>query len=95
MNDPSEASSEAAQRPREYVVMKFGGTSVEDAAAIRRLCRLVERPSSLRPVVVVSALAKVTDQLMKAGWAAAAGSLGRGRIFFVQAGAIRVAVRRN
>ncbi len=79
MNDPSEASSEAAQRPREYVVMKFGGTSVEDAAAIRRLCRLVERPSSLRPVVVVSALAKVTDQLMKAGWAAAAGSLDSAR----------------
>jgi aspartate kinase len=79
MNDPSEASSEAAQRPCEYVVMKFGGTSVEDAVAIRRLCRLVERPSSLRPVVVVSALAKVTDQLMHAGWAAAAGSLDSAR----------------
>jgi aspartate kinase len=75
VNDPSEASNEAALRPREYVVMKFGGTSVEDAAAIRRLCRLVERPSPQRPVVVVSALAKVTDQLMNAGWAAAAGHL--------------------
>jgi aspartate kinase len=75
MNDLSETSSEASQRPRDYAVMKFGGTSVEDAAAIRRLCHLVKRPSSLRPVVVVSALAKVTDQLMNAGWAAAAGSL--------------------
>jgi aspartate kinase len=54
--------------------MKFGGTSVADAAAIRRLCRLVGRPSSLRAVVVVSALAKVTDQLLNAGWAAAAGN---------------------
>jgi aspartate kinase len=79
MSDPSEASNEAALRPQEYVVMKFGGTSVEDAAAIRRLCRLVARPSSLRPVVVVSALAKVTDQLMNAGWAAAAGSLDSAR----------------
>ena len=56
--------------------MKFGGTSVEDAAAIRRLCQLVARPSAQRPVVVVSALAKVTDQLMNAGWAAAAGRPG-------------------
>jgi aspartate kinase len=75
MNEPSEACNEAAQLPRNYVVMKFGGTSVEDAAAIRRLCQLVQRPSSLRPVVVVSALAKVTDQLMNVGWAAAAGNL--------------------
>ncbi len=75
MNDLSEASNEASQGPRDYAVMKFGGTSVEDAAAIRRLCQLVQRPSSLCPVVVVSALAKVTDQLMNAGWAAAAGNL--------------------
>ena len=79
MNGPSEASSEASQPPRSYVVMKFGGTSVEDAAAIRRLTQLVQRPSSLRPVVVVSALAKVTDQLMNAGWAAAAGNLDAAR----------------
>jgi aspartate kinase len=59
--------------------MKFGGTSVEDAAAIRRLCKLVARPSCQRPVVVVSALAKVTDQLMNAGWAAAAGQLDSAR----------------
>jgi aspartate kinase len=75
MNDLSETSTEASQRPRDYALMKFGGTSVEDAAAIRRLCHLVKRPSSLRPVVVVSALAKVTDQLMNAGWAAAAVNL--------------------
>jgi aspartate kinase len=75
MNGLSEENSEASQPPRDYVVMKFGGTSVEDALAIRRLGRLVQRPSSLRPVVVVSALAKVTDQLMNAGWAAAAGNL--------------------
>ena len=75
MNAPSEASTEASYQRSACVVMKFGGTSVEDAAAIRRLCQLVARPSPRRPVVVVSALAKVTDQLMNAGWAAAAGQL--------------------
>ena len=58
------------------VVMKFGGTSVEDAAAIRRLIAIVQSRSNVRPVVVVSALAKVTDQLLQAGKAAAAGHLG-------------------
>lgn len=75
MNDPSEASTEASRRRFECVVMKFGGTSVEDSAAIRRLCRLVSRPSPHRPVVVVSALAKATDQLLIAGRTAAAGRL--------------------
>jgi len=79
MTDSSEASNQAGQQRLECVVMKFGGTSVEDAAAIRRLCQLVARPSSRRPVVVVSALAKVTDQLMNAGWAAAAGQLDSAR----------------
>jgi aspartate kinase len=63
----------------ECLVMKFGGTSVGDASAIRRVCQLVGRPSSQRPVVVVSALAKVTDQLMDAGWAAAKGLLNSAR----------------
>jgi aspartate kinase len=50
------------------VVMKFGGTSVEDAAAIRRTAKIVEGriASGRTPVVVVSALAKVTDQLLAA-----------------------------
>jgi aspartate kinase len=55
--------------------MKFGGTSVENAAAIRRVCQLVGRRSSLRPLLLVSALAGVTDQLMNAGWSAAGGGL--------------------
>jgi len=75
MNDLSEASREPSSRRLECVVMKFGGTSVEDADAIRRVCQLAARPSPYRPVVVVSALSKVTDQLMNAGWAAAEGRL--------------------
>ncbi len=55
------------------IVMKFGGTSVEDAAAIRRAAEIVKDRLADRPVVVVSAMAKVTDQLLAAGRAAATG----------------------
>jgi aspartate kinase len=55
--------------------MKFGGTSVEDASAFRRLLHIVESRAHALPVVVVSALAKVTDQLLSAAQAAAEGKL--------------------
>ncbi len=60
----------------DVVVMKFGGTSVQDVPAIERLIEIVKSRLSGRPVVVVSALAKVTDQLVEAGQAAASGRLG-------------------
>jgi len=53
------------------IVMKFGGTSVEDAAAIDRVAGIVKSRLAERPFVVVSAMAKVTDQLL--AMAAAAG----------------------
>jgi aspartate kinase len=57
------------------VVMKFGGTSVEDPAAIGRTAAIVAGrvAQGKQPVVVVSAMAKVTDQLLRAAAAAAAG----------------------
>jgi aspartate kinase len=57
------------------VVMKFGGTSVEDPAAISRTATIVAGRVALgkQPVVVVSAMAKVTDQLLRAAAAAALG----------------------
>ncbi|MBT9331429.1 lysine-sensitive aspartokinase 3 [Paracidobacterium acidisoli] len=57
------------------VVMKFGGTSVEDVTAIHRTAGIVagRRAKGLLPVVVVSAMAKVTDQLLAAAAAAARG----------------------
>jgi len=57
----------------QLVVMKFGGTSVEDGKAIERTAAIVRgrRERGLEAVVVVSAMAKVTDQLLAA--AAAAG----------------------
>jgi len=59
----------------QLVVMKFGGTSVEDAKAMERTAAIVRgrRDRGLDVVVVVSAMAKVTDQLL-----AAASAAGRG-----------------
>ncbi len=52
------------------IVMKFGGTSVQDAAAIDRVASIVKDRLAQKPVVVVSAMAKVTDQLLAAARAA-------------------------
>ena len=51
------------------VVMKFGGTSVEDAKAMLRTAAIVRgrRERGLSPVVVVSAMAKVTDHAAGCG----------------------------
>jgi len=46
------------------IVAKFGGTSVADAAAVGRLIEIVGSRISERPLVVVSALAGVTDALL-------------------------------
>jgi len=56
------------------IVMKFGGTSVEDAGAVRRLIEIVKQRLSQQPVVVCSALAKVTDALLAAADKAADGN---------------------
>jgi aspartate kinase len=55
------------------VIMKFGGTSVEDASAIRRVAEIVRSRRKRNPVVVVSAMAKITDQLVAMGHQAASG----------------------
>jgi aspartate kinase len=46
------------------IVVKFGGTSVADAPAIGRLIEIVRGRIPERPLVVVSALAGVTDMLL-------------------------------
>src|SRR5437867_4136589 len=60
---------------RKMIVMKFGGTSVEDAAAIDRSCRIVGERLSRRPFVIVSALGGATNGLLEAGSLAARGEL--------------------
>ena len=55
--------------------MKFGGTSVENAPAMLRTAAIVEgrRARGLQAVIVVSAMAKVTDMLLAASEAAGRG----------------------
>ena len=53
--------------------MKFGGTSVGDAKAIGRVVEIVRGRLAQWPVVVVSAMARVTDQLLHMAWAAGNG----------------------
>ena len=57
------------------VVMKFGGTSVEDQTAIARTASIVAGrvAAGKKPVVVVSAMSKVTDQLLACAAAASRG----------------------
>ncbi len=68
------------------IVMKFGGTSVESATAIDRVASIVRGRLALKPVVVVSAMAKVTDQLVAMARAA---SLGDGKTALELSGAAR------
>ena len=54
------------------VIMKFGGTSVQDADAMNRVIVIVRNqwaanPTDRPPVVVVSAMSKVTDRLVETG----------------------------
>jgi aspartate kinase len=55
------------------IVMKFGGSSVANAARIRNIASIVKRKKRECPVVVVSALGGVTDGLLQAANEAARG----------------------
>ncbi len=55
------------------IVMKFGGTSVESAAAIARVAAIVKAREDRRPVVVVSAMGKTTNKLLAIAAAAIKG----------------------
>jgi aspartate kinase len=61
------------QKPLIMIVMKFGGTSVEDAASIERVAEIIRARLALRPIVVVSAMGKTTRRLLQAAEASAAG----------------------
>ena len=55
------------------IVMKFGGTSVESADAIRRVAGIVRDRLDRNPVVVVSAMGKTTNKLLAIAAAAVRG----------------------
>src|SRR5579871_5934189 len=50
---------------RLMIVMKFGGTSVESAAALERVAGIVKSRLDRKPVVVVSAMGKTTNRLLE------------------------------
>lgn len=58
--------------------MKFGGTSVGDVAAFERVIHVVSSQIAARPVVVVSAMTRVTDALLAAFQRARAGDAAAG-----------------
>jgi aspartate kinase len=68
-------SLNASDEDYAMIVMKFGGTSVQDAQAISRVADVVSSRRKQKPVVVVSAMAKVTDALVAVGRMAAGGDL--------------------
>ena len=55
------------------IVMKFGGSSVESAAAIERVAGIVKARLDRHPIVVVSAMGKTTNKLLAIAQAAIEG----------------------
>lgn len=53
------------------IVMKFGGTSTQDAPAIVNVAEIVKTHLSQKPIVVISAIAQATNSLEKIGKCAA------------------------
>lgn len=67
---------QAKNATRPLVIMKFGGTSVGDASRIRNVSQIIrEFSEKYQVVVVVSAMAGVTDLLISAAGRAASGDL--------------------
>ncbi len=58
------------------IVMKFGGTSVKDTEAFLRVAKIVGDQKDESPIVVTSAMAKVTDALLAAFETAKQGKTG-------------------
>ena len=48
------------------IIMKFGGSSVKNAAAMQRVAEIIKNRIAQKPLVVVSALGGVTDRLIEA-----------------------------
>src|SRR5215831_9562043 len=58
----------------DMIVMKFGGSSVESAAAIERVASIVKARPDRHPIVVVSAMGKTTNRLLALAQSAVNGS---------------------
>lgn len=47
------------------IILKFGGTSVSTPKSIETICAIVKKETARKPILVVSAVNKVTDTLLK------------------------------
>ncbi|MBI4548394.1 MAG: aspartate kinase [Ignavibacteriae bacterium] len=61
------------------IIMKFGGTSTQDANAIQNVVQIVSSKLAQKPIVVISAIAQATNMLEQAGKLAAEGKAGEAR----------------
>ncbi|MDH4070082.1 MAG: aspartate kinase, partial [Ignavibacteria bacterium] len=61
------------------IVMKFGGTSTEDATAMRNVLRIVRTHQSDHPVLVISAIARATNELEQIARSASLGQQGQAK----------------
>jgi len=59
------------------IIMKFGGTSVEDARAMENVVKIVKGEQGRNPVVVLSAIAGATNALLRSARIALDGNLER------------------
>jgi aspartate kinase len=57
-------TTEGVELSMQPTLMKFGGTSVEDASAFRNVAALVKSVAGAEPVIVVSAIAGFTNALL-------------------------------
>lgn len=61
------------------IVMKFGGTSNQDATAVANVVGIIRSRLDAKPIVVISAIAQATNVLERAGSLAADGKAGEAR----------------
>ena len=57
------------------IVMKFGGTSIEDSAGIERVVNIIKAHERKNPILVFSAMGKTTRNLLRCGRLSEAGNL--------------------
>ncbi len=74
------------------IVMKFGGTSNRDAAAMGNVCRIVAAHLPDRPFVVISAIANATNDLEESARRAAGGDASGGTEILARLHARHIAI---
>jgi aspartate kinase len=62
------------------IIMKFGGTSVEDARAMKNVIEIISRERDRKPVVVLSAISGATNALLRSAHIALEGNLEKAHV---------------